>query len=226
VFKLRRMKDNRMGGIALIAGTIGGVVTLAIHPSGHDLFVPEQFTHTAYMLVVAHALAIASMVVVFLGALVLTRCLASDRCGIAALVVYGFASMAVMSAAVIDGFIGPGVLRKAIFTAPPVSEQWRVLLAYNELLNQGFAQVFVVGSAVAIVLWSASIVRSRLLALAAGIYGLLLGMGSVIAIVAGISGQANAMHLVMLGQLIWFLVVGTLMWQLKLERLSGAEAGS
>jgi hypothetical protein len=67
VLKLQSMKDNRMGGVALIVGTIGGVITLLIHPSGHDLFAPDQFAHTAYLLVVAHALAIVSVAALFLG---------------------------------------------------------------------------------------------------------------------------------------------------------------
>ena len=65
MFKLPSMKDNRIGGIALIVGTIGGVITLLIHPSGHDLFAPDQFAHTAYLLVVAHALAIVSVAASF-----------------------------------------------------------------------------------------------------------------------------------------------------------------
>jgi hypothetical protein len=54
-----------------------------------------------------------------------------------------------------------------------------------------------------------------LLAPAAGIYGLFVGAASVIAVVAGVSGHADAIHLVMLGQMIWFPIVGILMWRLK-----------
>ena len=216
MLKLQSMKDNRMGGVALIVGTIGGVITLLIHPSGHDLFARDQFAHTAYLLVVAHALAIVSVAALFLGALAIARLLASrDRLAIAALVVFGFACAAVISSATVDGFVGPAVLRKVIFEPPQVSDQWRVLLAYNDLLNQAFAEIFVVAWAMAIVLWSVSIVKSRLLAPAAGIYGLFVGAASVIAVVAGVSGHADAIHLVMLGQIIWFPIVGMLMWRLK-----------
>jgi hypothetical protein len=216
VFKLPSMKDNRMGGIALIVGTIGGVITLLIHPSGRDLFAPDQFAHTAQLLVVAHALAIVSVAALFLGALAIARHLASpDRLAIGALVVFGFACAAFISSATVDGFVGPAVLRKVIFEPPQVSEQWRVLLAYNELLNQAFAEIFVVAWAIAIVLWSVSIVKSRLLAPTAGIYGLFVGAASVVAVVAGVSGHADAIHLVMLGQIIWFPIVGILMWRLK-----------
>jgi hypothetical protein len=210
------MKDNRLGGIALVAGAIGTVITLIIHPSGgHDLFAPDKFAHTAAMMVAAHSLAIASMSIVFLGALALTRCLVPNRIAVAAVVIYGFASAAVMSAATMDGFVGPSVLRRIIFNAAPGSEQWRVLFVYNELVNEAFAQVFVVASAVAIVLWSTSIVKTHLLSLGAAIYGFVLGVGSVVAIAVGASGHVNAVHLVMLGQIIWFLLVGILMLRLK-----------
>ncbi len=217
------MKDNRAGGIALIAGTIGTIITLIIHPSGgHDLFAPDKFAHTAAMMVSAHSLAIASMSIVFLGALALTRCLALNRIAIAALVIYGFASAAVMSAATVDGFVGPSVLRHVIFDKPPASGQWCILFIYSELLNEAFAQVFVVASAVAIVLWSASILKTRLLPLGSAIYGLVLGVGSVVAIAAGASGNAHAVHLVMLAQIIWFLLVGILLWRLKRNDLPTA----
>lgn len=214
MFKLPNMKDNRMGGIALIVGTIGGVITLLIHPSGHDLFAPDHFARTAYLLVVAHALAILSVAALFLGALAIARHLTSPgRLAIAALVAFGFACVAVISSATVDGFVGPAVLRNVIFEPPQVSEQWRVFLAYNDLLNEAFAEIFVVAWAIAIVLWSVSIVQSRLLPPAAGIYGLFVGAASVIAVVAGVSGHADVIHLVMLGQIIWFPIVGIQMWR-------------
>ncbi len=210
------MKDNRAGGIALIAGAIGSIITLIIHPSGgHDLFAPDKFAHTAAMMVAAHSLAIASMSIMFLGALALTRCLAPNRVAIAALVIYGFASAAVMSAATVDGFVGPSVLRHVIFDTPPLTGQWRSLFVYNQLFVEAFTQVFVVASAVAIVLWSASIVKTRLIPMGAAVYGFLLGLGCVVAVAAGASGNANAVHLVMLGQIIWFLLAGILLWRLK-----------
>jgi hypothetical protein len=219
------MKDNRLGGIALIAGTIGSIITLIIHPSGgHDLFVPDKFAHIAAMMVAAHSLAIASMWIVFLGALALTRCLAPNRIAIAALVIYGFASAAVMSAATVDGFVGPSVLRHVIFDTSPATGQWRALFVYNQLFVEAFTQVFVVASAVAIVLWSASILKTRLLPLGSAIYGLVLGVGSVLAIAAGASGNAHAVHLVMLSQIIWFLLVGILLWRLKKSDESAGNA--
>src|SRR5262245_39929622 len=68
-----RMKSDRAGGLALIAGAIGFIVTMGLHPTAHDLLAPGAFEHAARVNVVAHALAIASMAVAFVGALALTR---------------------------------------------------------------------------------------------------------------------------------------------------------
>src|SRR5262249_54038726 len=73
------MTDDRMGGIALIAGSVGSLLTMAFHPSGRDFFVPGQLDSVTRMNIGVHALAIASMPFLFLGALALSRRLSSSR---------------------------------------------------------------------------------------------------------------------------------------------------
>ncbi len=55
------MTDDRMGGIALIAGTAGSIATMILHPSGHNLFAPGQLEPMVRLGVIAHTLGIASM---------------------------------------------------------------------------------------------------------------------------------------------------------------------
>src|ERR1700737_3221949 len=154
------MADDRKGGIALIAGSLAGIVTMGLHPTVRDLFAPDKLAPMALLLIGVHALSVASMPVLFLGAFALSRRVASpDRIAIVALVVYGFALTAVLVAAVVDGFVVPGLAHKIMTTAPPESEVWRVALYYNGFLNQAFARVFLVASSISIVLWSASICR-------------------------------------------------------------------
>jgi hypothetical protein len=207
------MTDDRKGGIAMIAGAAGGIITMILHPSGRDLFVPGQLEPMAYLGVAVHALALASTPVAFLGALALSRRTAApDRLAVAALVMYGFASAAVMVAAVVSGLVAPGLAREIITGAPTASEGWRIVFDYNGQLNQGFARVFAVASSAAIVLWSVAIVRRRALAPGVGIYGLLLGPAIIIAIVSGhLRPDVHGFGLVIFGQAVWFIVAGALL---------------
>src|SRR5437868_3464726 len=210
------MTDDKKGGIALIAASFGGILTMGLHPTLRDLFAPGKLPPMALLLVAVHALSVVSMPVLFLGALALSRRLASpDRLALAALVVYGFALAAVLVAAVVDGFVVPSLARQIMTTAPPATEGWRIALYYNGLLNQSFARVFLVASSTSIVLWSVSILRSRTLSPSVAIYGLLVGPAVILAVVSGLRLDPHGAGLLILGQSLWFIVVGTLLWRFK-----------
>ena len=205
-------KDQRMGGVALIAAAVAGLVTMTIHPTGEQLLAPGHFSSLALMGVIAHTLAIASMPVAFLGAMALSRRLASpDRLSLVALVSYGFAVVAGMIAATISGFVAGGVARQMI--AAPGAEIWRTLFNFSGMMNQAFALVLVVASCVAIILWSAAMLRVREFAKGLAIYGLVM---SSIVIVAVVSGQLRlhvaGFGLIVLAQSIWFVIVGSQMY--------------
>jgi len=210
------MTDDRKGGIALIAGSAGMLVTMAFHPSGHDLFQPGQLDHMAHLAVAVHALALASLPVLFLGALALSRRVARPaRYEVAGLVLYGFALAAAMCAAVMSGFVGSALAREIVDAVPP-SEAWRIVFHYNSHVNQGFAQVYVVASSLAIVLWSAAILRSAALARGVGIYGCVLGPIILLAVLSGhLRLGVHGFGLIVLGQAAWFIASGALLCRLR-----------
>lgn len=207
------MTDDRRGGIALIAGAAGSIVTMSIHPTGHDLFAPDRFATMERLAVVAHGLALACVPVSFLGAMALSRRVATPaRLDLAALVTYAFASVAVMSAAVVSGFIGPTLVRRILAAEPSVKAGWEIALRYNGLLNQAFARVYVVASSAAIILWSASILRSGALARGVGIWGCVVGPLVLIALLSGhLTLGVHGFGLVVLAQASWLVTVGALM---------------
>jgi hypothetical protein len=210
------MTDDTKGGIALIAGSLAGIITMGLHPTVRDLSAPDQLAPMTLLLIGVHALAVLSLPIMFLGAVALSRRVASpDRLAIAALVVYGFALTAVLVAAVVDGFVVPSLVREIMRAAPPTSEGWRIALYYNGFLNQAFARVFLVASSTSIVLWSASIIRTRALATGVAIYGLLVGPAVVIAVVSGLRLDPHGAGSLILGQSLWFIVVGILLWKFK-----------
>jgi len=209
------MTDDKKGGIALIAASLAGILTMSLHPTVRDLSAPDKLAPMALLLVAGHARAVASMPVLFLGALALSRRLASpDRLALAALVVYGFALAAVLVAAVVDGFVVPSLARAIMTAPPPATEEWRIA-HYNGLLNQSFARVFLVASSTSIVLWSVSILRSRTLAPSVAIYGLLVGPAVIAAVVSGLRLDPHGAGSLILAQSLWFIVEGTLLWRFK-----------
>jgi hypothetical protein len=211
------MTDEQKGGVALVVGAAGGLVTMALHPTGRDLMAPGHAASMAALAAAVHTLAIACLPVSFLGALALTRRLAAPgrlALPVAALVVYGFALVAAMAAAVLSGFVATRLAREILAGTPQEGEGLRLLIHFGWLLNQAFAQVFAVASATALALWSAAIVRTRALPRGLGVYGLVLGPVVALAVLAGhLRLDVHGFGLVMLGEGIWLLVAGGRMWR-------------
>jgi hypothetical protein len=204
------MTDDRMSGLALILGSGGTIITMSLHPTGH--VAAAQVEPMIHMLIAVHALALACVPVMFLGAWGLSRRVASpDRLAVAGLVIYTFALLAVMNAAVADGLVTPSLLRQIVASAgsPLAIDGWKMMSRYNFYVNQAYAQVFVTASSIAIVLWSASIWRSRKLARGLGIYGCILGPVTLLALFSGhLNLDAHGFGIVIFGQAVWFLIVG------------------
>jgi hypothetical protein len=211
------MTDEQKGGIALVAGAVGGLVTMALHPTGRDLMTPGHLASMAALAIAVHALAIASLPVSFLGALALTRRLAAPErlaLPLSALVVYGFALVAAMAAAAVSGLVGPRLVRELLAATPEDTQGLRLLVRFGWQLNQAFSQIFAVGSAVAIALWSVAIARTRALPRGLGVYGLILGPVIALAVLAGhLRLDVHGFGLVMLGEGIWLVIAGGQMWR-------------
>ncbi len=207
------MNDSRLGGTALILGSVGTMVTMALHPTGHDLAAPEHFERVALLAKVVHSLAIASVPVTFLGVLALARRLdGPDRSAIAGLVVFGLAAFSVVVAAVVSGFVTPELMRGHLDADAATKEQLHRVLDLAHELNQGFARVYVVASSAAIALWSVAILRGRGLAKGLGVYGLVLGVAATLGIVSGhLRLDVHGFGAVVLGQAVWWITAGVLL---------------
>jgi heme/copper-type cytochrome/quinol oxidase subunit 1 len=129
------MTDDRKSGIAFLVGSLGGIVTMAIHPTGGGVMTPAQAEALALASEIAHTVAMVSFLIMFLGAVGLTRRLARidspaapDRLAIAAIVVYAFAAMALLIATAVSGFIVPDLIRHMMRDASANGPQWRMMI--------------------------------------------------------------------------------------------------
>jgi hypothetical protein len=199
------MSRDHRGGWALIAGAVGFIITMALHPTADQLLAPQQLGPVTRMVVGVHGFALVCLPISFFGALVLSRRL--DTLG--APVAYGFGAVAVMCAAIWSGLLAPAIASR-MGAPPPTGDMWRELFSYNGLGNQAFALVYAVASSAAIVLWSIALVQglglgSRVL----GVYGCLLGPAIVIALFTGALGLGvHGFGVIAFGQAIWFIGAG------------------
>ena len=194
---------------------------MAVHPVGHGLMSPQEMENLGRLNRAVHGLGIASLPLLFLGALALTRQIAdAGRLAWAALVFYGFGAAAIMIAASMSGFVASDVMSKLV-AGDPLMETRRLFLDYTFRINQAFASVSVVASSVAIILWSIVWIKARGPAAALGYYGLALGTLTIGFLFAGhLRLDVHGFGLVVLAQSIWFIISGVM-----LIRSRGADAG-
>jgi heme A synthase len=210
------MTDDRKSGLAFLAGSLGGIVTMAIHPVGGGVMSPDQVERLATMSAIAHTLAMVSFLILFLGAIGLTRRLASheapaapDRLAIAALVVYAFAAVALLIATAVSGFIVPAILQRMAHDAAPNTPQWHIAIDSTFQFNQAFARIYSVAASVAVVLWSASALRNGSLNRGIAIYGCVVPVALIVLVgVVHLRLNVHGMAVVVFAHALWFVLAG------------------
>src|SRR5580693_4038321 len=212
VLTVGRMTDERRSATALIAGSAGMIITMIFHPGGK--IAPEQLEHVIHLSIAVHSLALASIPMLFLGAWGMTRRLdGGDRLAWAGLVLFALASIAVMNAGTLNGLAAPKLMRLIAAATPETRETWRMIANFSFQVNQAFARVYAVGASLAIALWSVAILRYRSLGLGVGIYGVILGLVTALAICSGLlTPDRHGFAILIFGQAIWFLIVAGEMW--------------
>jgi hypothetical protein len=210
------MRRDLYSGILLIAGALAGVLVMSVHPTAHDMIARADAARQARLGVLVHAVALASVPVLFLGLLGLSRRLGSSDLTTAALVFYAFGGAAVISAAVASGFVATPVIQWLLADqgAGGSPEVYHALLGYTSLWNQGFAKVDTVAVALAILLWSVAIWRSGppRMPRAAGVFGAIVGVGVLIGLLSGhLRLDVHGFAVVTVAQSAWLIWLGVVM---------------
>ena len=175
------MNTNRSAAIAMITGSAAGLVTMALHPTGHDVVRNATEGASNMLNSSVHLLAIVAQPLVLAGTLGMTMNLNKRRdLAFGGLAFFAIASFSVIIAALASGFIAPAVL-EGMDTATEARRAGMLgALGYTGLLNQAFAKLYVVLAGVALILWSAAIVSGRELSRWLGAYGIVLGLLMVV----------------------------------------------
>jgi hypothetical protein len=206
------MTNDRKGGIALIAGSIGFIVTMAIHPTAGGSLTVEQVVRLSRFSGVAHSLGIASTIFLFLGACALAQRLRGETCSFAAVVTFGFACVSILIATTVSGFVIPSILKRMAHDEAANAHQWQNLIWGIFQINQACARVYSVLASVAIILWSVAAWRNGGLSRGIAIYGYVIAALIIVAVASGhVRMDVHGMAAVGLGQAIWFTLVGSRM---------------
>ena len=161
------MTDNKKSGIALIAGALSGILVMATHPTAaHASLTPQLVEQLALGSAIVHSLAMAATLALLLGAIGLTRQLASsetsidpDRLAFTGLVVFAFSVVAILLATSVSGFIIPSLWKRMFQDTAANAAQWQIAVTTVFQFNQTFAAIYSVAASTAIVLWSVSGLR-------------------------------------------------------------------
>lgn len=206
------MKNPTISGILLISGAVFGVLVMLAHPTAHDLITAADPGRRAAGNVAVHAVALVTLPMLFLGLWGLTRRLAPSDLSLAALVLYGFGGVATVPAAVMSGFVATEVILDMDGVGAASRELSFALLRYTGLVNRGFYACAVVAVSLAILLWSAAILRGRRLSRSAGIVGLVVGAVVPLGLFSGHLGLGlHGAGIITGAQSVWLVWVGTLL---------------
>lgn len=155
------MTTSSRAAAALVLGSLAGLATMLMHPTGHDVINNAATNASNALNAVAHSIAILAQPLLLLGTLALTARLAGQRdLAVSAYVFYAMAVVAVLIAAVASGFVSPSVLRGYANADEAARQAMLGALQYTGRLNQAFAKVHVGFSSIAILLWSIALWRT------------------------------------------------------------------
>lgn len=199
------MRRETLGGTALILGAVSGLVTMALHPTGHEVAGGQGARSIA-----VHALALFGVPLSVYGAFVLTRLLAArEALAELALSFYGAGAVALVLAATASGFIATSQIAGMAESAGAERVVRTALLESTHDWNQAFTQIFVAASSLAIALWSIAILRTRLLSRRAAVYGLLVAGIALIALLSGhLRLDIHGFGALVLAQAVWSIALG------------------
>ena len=178
---------------------------------------------------IAHGLALASVLLLFLGTCGLTRSLTGpDRLAFSALVTYGFAAVAIMIAASVSGWIVPDIMKQMardVLNNNGSQADWRIVIAAMFQINQAMARIYSVGAAVAITLWSLRCLRSGQLSRGMAAYGCVAApLIAILIFVGHLRLDVHGMAVVMLSEVIWFVGMAIALWKADVAPESSALA--
>ena len=221
----RRRSAARAAGALLIGGSILEIGAMAHHPSvhAHDVAaVLAQLQALAAVSAWVHGVLIALMLTVFFALTEFACQRGITRPAIrAGLIAYAAGVVAMMGAALVDGFVTPRVAMLGAGLRAADLSITAQLLNLCVLFNQALARLGAIALSAAIIAWSLDLVPRAGLERALGVAGMAIGLGGVAALLAGVLQlDVHGMTLVLVLQGAWMIGLGVLLLKAPRDRLT------
>lgn len=146
-------------GVSLISGALLLIATMVLHPSGGSM---EHIIQISSTITITHSMAILCLPIILFGFYGLTnKLLEKWKASILAFIIMSFSLIAALFAALVNGLTLPYFLGQY---ANRIEEDAAVLspiVNYSFALNKPLDYVFIVGCCLAILIYSALIIRSK-----------------------------------------------------------------
>ena len=195
----------------MIAGTLAGLLTMAVHPTGRDVVANSLSGGHNFLAIGAHALSIAAQPVMLAGLLPLTAQLGrkSEIASYLAFILYSLAAVAVLIAAVASGLIVPSLTENLQSANEVIQEVVRSQMHFAGEINQAFAKVYVMFSSAAIALWSLAMLRTELFSRALAALGLIVSALLIAGVAVGhLTLGIHGFGAVVLAEGAWMIATG------------------
>lgn len=201
------MTTNAKASLAIIAGCLAGFATMGLHPTGHQIAADMAAGGHGALNSAVHSLALAGQALLLVGLLALTLQFKSERAlGVAAYIVFAWASAAVMIAATMSGFVATELIGSRVGEQGSALDAINAALHYTGTLNQAFSKIYIAFSSTAILLWSAAILRERGFPRNLAVFGLVIGVTFILGVLSGhLRPGIHGFGSVVLGEGIWFI---------------------
>ena len=201
------MTTNSKASLAIVIGTVCGMVTMLLHPTGHDVTRSLLSGGHGSLNVFLHSIALLGQPLIVMGALALTLQFTTQRpFAVGALVLFTWASVAVMIASAASGFMATSLIESTVKEQGSARDFAYNALHYTALLNRTFSRIFVAFSSLAILVWSIAMLREELLTRALAGYGIISACAVLAWTLTGhLRFDIHGFGAVVLAQGIWFL---------------------
>ena len=209
-------RSAQAAGALLVGGSILEIVVMAHHPSvhAHDMAaVLVQLQALSAVSAWVHGVLIALMLTVFFALTEFAWQRGITRPAIrAGLIAYAAGVVAMMGAALVDGFVTPRVATLSTGVSATDLQVTAQLLKLCMLFNQALARLGAIAMSAAIIAWSLDLLLRAGLERALGVAGMAIGLGCVAALIAGVLQlDVHGMMLALVLQAAWTIGLGVLL---------------
>lgn len=207
------MTTNQKAALAIITGTFCGLVTMSLHPTGHDVVASLSSGGKGSLNVAVHSIALLGQPLILMGLLAFALQFRAERTlAVGAFVLYAWGSFAIMIAATASGFISTALLKATLNEQGPSGDFARSALRYTGLWNQSFTKVFVAFSSLAILAWSVAMIREKVFSRSLAIYGIISGCAALALTLSGsLRFDIHGFGAIVLAQGIWLVWIASML---------------